>query len=316
MNINVFYKTLLKKIYEEGFVYEDLNRKGVKRKQISFVHFEHNFEDGFPLIGLKQCYPKMAFNEMKCFFNGYTNLKNLEENGVTFWRKDAFNYYKKLFPKSDITIEEFLERTMSQKWDWDESMAYYEYGDLGNIYSYQIRNFNNDVDQLSVILERLKKHPNATKNLITMWNPCDTNFCALSPCHTAFSFIVENLKDGTKGLRVHWSQGSVDTVLGLPSNILYYSFVCQVVAHYLNMKPLGIIGSLENVHLYDNSFDAVETLLERNVDTLQPVTIETNFPSREKSVDKFFEDLDYSQVHISNYKHLGRVDVEMLAYNK
>ena len=94
--IDKTYQELLHKIYYKGFEYEDPNRKGVTRKQIPYYNFEHDFEDGFPIIGLKQTYPKMAFNEMKAFMMGKTNLKDLEDLGVTFWRDDAYNYCKKL----------------------------------------------------------------------------------------------------------------------------------------------------------------------------------------------------------------------------
>ena len=98
---------------------------------------------------------------------------------------------------------------------------------------------------------------------------------------------------------------------------LYSSFVCYIFAHYLGMKPLGIIGNLSNVHLYDNSFSAVEEILESNYHDLESVTIETNLPKEWKNLDDYLRQLDYKQnIKINNYKHLGRFDVPMLAYNK
>ena len=312
--IDKTYQELLHKIYYKGFEYEDPNRKGVIRKQIPYYNFEHDFEDGFPIIGLKQTYPKMAFNEMKAFMMGKTNLKDLEGLGVTFWREDAYNYCKKLSPDYESTMDKFLYSVHEEHWRIN---PYYEFGDLGKIYSHQTRNWNGSVDQLNEVLERLKKEPNSTKNIVTMWNPSDLDDCALSPCHTRFSFIVENLKDGSKGLRVQWNQDSVDSFLGLPVNIMYYSFVCYIFAHYLGMKPLGIIGNLTNVHLYDNSFSAVEKILESNYHDLEPVKIETDLPKEWYNLDDYLRQLDYKQnIKINNYKHLGRFDVPMLAYNK
>lgn len=308
------YQELLHKTYHKGFKYEDPNRKGVIRKQISYYNFEHDFEDGFPIIGLKQTYPKMAFNEMKAFMMGKTNLKDLEDLGVTFWREDAYNFCKKLYPDYESTMDEFLYSVHEEHWRIN---PYYEFGDLGRIYSHQIRNWNGSIDQLNQVLERLKKEPNSTKNVVAMWNPSDLDNCALSPCHRDFEFIVENLKDGSKGLRVKWAQSSCDLFLGIPINIMYYSFVCYVFAHYLGMKPLGIIGNLSNVHLYDNSFSAVEKILDFNPDDLEPVIIETDLPKEWKNLDDYLSQLDYKQnIKINNYKHLGRFDVPMLAYNK
>ena len=349
--INKKYQELLHKIYYKGFEYSDPNRKGVIRKQISYYNFEHDFEDGFPIIGLKQTYPKMAFNEMKAFMMGVTNLRKIEDLGVTFWRDDAYNYYKSLAEGmcKPVDFDTFLDFTM--KGNIRDYFPNYTFGDLGKIYSHQIRNWNGAIDQLNEVLERLKKEPNSTKNIVTMWNPSDLDSCALSPCHTRFSFIVENLNwrqrnkiyeekgnwvtmDGENiekayndwfdtagipkyGLRVQWNQDSVDSFLGLPVNIMYYSFVCYVFAHYLGMKPLGIIGNLSNVHLYDNSFSAVEELLKFNPEDLQPIKIETDFTKEWYNLDDYLRQLDFAEnIKIKDYKHLGRFDVKMLSYSK
>jgi len=269
--INEKYHELLHKIYYKGFKYEDPNRKGVIRRQIPYYNLEHDFSDGFPIIGLKQTYPKMAFNEMKAFMMGKTNLKDLEDLGVTFWRDDAFNYYKA--NGGNLNFDSFLEQVLETDKNGKNFGQPSNIGDLGKIYSHQIRNWNGHVDQLRDVLDRLRNFPNSTKNIVTMWNPSDTDECCLTPCHRDFEFIVENLKNGNKGLRVKFTMSSVDTFLGLPINIIYYSFVCYVFAHYLGMKPLGIIGNLSNVHLYDNSFSAVEELLKFNPKDLEPISI-------------------------------------------
>lgn len=326
MNINKKYQELLSEVYYRGFEYEDPNRKGVIRKQIPYHTLEHKFSDGFPIIGLKQTYPKMAFNEMKAFMSGMTNLKQLEDLGVTFWRKDAYNYYLKLCQQDNwIPLEygEWLEEVKREvNWGTSGVKQRNAGGDLGKIYSHQIRNWNGRIDQLNEVLERLKIEPNSTKNLISMWNPSDMDSCALSACHTRFSLIVENLnwrrydESPKYGLTIQWNQDSVDTFLGLPINIQYYSFVCYVFANYLGMKPLGILGNLTNCHLYDNSFEAVKELLTFNPDKLEPIEVEFNLPESWTSLDDYLEQLDFNQVGVKNYYHLGKFNVEMLAYSK
>lgn len=350
MNINKQYKNLVEKVYKEGFSYEDPNRKGVIRKQISDYTFEHNFEDGYPAIGLKQTYPKMAFNEMLAFMRGYTNLSQLESLGVTFWRDDAFNYYKSKF-NDTVSFEEFMNLTNTLHWTFDDDMCYYAYGDLGKIYSHQIRSWNGALDQLDQVLERLKRTPTATKNIVTMWNPTDLEDCALSPCHTLFSFVTvplssydreklllpehyayyhSKVKNSEKdeyfdslnipkyGLKVLWDQFSCDLGLGIPVNIMYYADVCLVFAHYLNMKPIGIKGNLANVHLYDNSFNAVEEMLKRDLTEIDyPVEVELNLPKEWLCLDDYLDQLKYGEsIKLKNYKHLGRLDIKMLAYSK
>src|SRR5690606_23752111 len=116
-------------------------------------------------------------------------------------------------------------------------------------------------------------------------------------------------------LSIQWEQSSVDSFLGLPMNILYYSDVCYVFAHYLNMIPEGIIGNLSNIHLYDNSFSAVEEMLKRDETTLNKVEISANFPKEWLDLDDYLRQLDFnSNIKLLNYNHLGRLDVEMLAY--
>lgn len=268
------YKELIQEIYYNGFEYEDPNRKGVIRKQITSYRLEHNFKDGFPIIGLKQSYPRSAFNEMLLFMRGKTNIKDFHELKLFIWDKDEKNYNKG--------------------------------GDLGRIYPYQIRNFNGYFDQLNFVLERLKKEPHRTKNVVTMWNPCDMEECALTPCHRDFEFI----SDG-KNLTVQFTMSSVDSFLGLPMNLMYYSFVCLVFSHYLGLKPKGIIANLSNVHLYDNSFEAVEELLIRELDN--KVVCIVSVPPEWDNLDDYLNKLNFE---LNNYVHLGKLNVEMLAYDK
>lgn len=310
---NIYYE-LLYRTYYNGFEYEDPNRKGVTRLQIPYYNLEYSFSEGFPMISLKQVYPKMAFGELKSFLMGQNNVQDIEKQGVTFWRKDAYNYYLKKTQDTTTDYHKFLEKMQVR-----ELVGDFTAGDLGRIYPYQMRNWDNTLDQLQNVLERLRKEPNSTKNIVTMWNPKDHEDSALTPCHTRFSFIVENISDSKykHGLRVQWNQDSVDLFLGLPINIMYYSMMCYIIAGYLGMKPLGIIGNLSNIHLYNNALDATVELMGRNpYETRSPIVV-FDLPQEFKNLDDYLEQLDYNKtVSIHGYKHLGRLDVEMLAYNK
>lgn len=331
MNINVKYQNLLSEIMTKGFEYEDPNRRGVIRKQIPYYTLQHDFEEGFPIIGLKQTYPRMAFNEMKAFMLGKNTLRDLEKLGITFWRKDAYNFFMKN-SASSISFDEYMSML-------DNDILPYTTGTLGKIYPHQIRNWNDHIDQLDFVLDRLKDNPMTTKNIVTMWNPSDEHMQALTPCHTRFSFVVEKLPnkhygyiidfsndnppepigEGVPqyGLRIQWNQDSVDTFLGLPMNIMYYSFACHVFANYLGMKPLGIIGNLTNVHLYDNSFEAVNQLLTYDVSVLNDVHVYNKLPTIYNSLNDYLDQIDYvDHFKMFDYKHLGRHNVEMLPYSK
>lgn len=311
-SINHTYHNLLSKIMREGFEYEDPNRKGVMRKQITHYTIEHDFEkQGYPIIGLKQSYPKAALNEMLAFMLGENHIKDLWNRGIKFWDKDGFNYFKKQFP-------DVADKYSKEKWEAIISVfARHGYGNLGKIYPYQIRNWNGNVDQLNKVLQRLKKEPMSTKNIVTMWNPSDEEEMALTPCHTRFSFVVEKLKN-EYGLRIQWNQDSVDFFLGLPMNIMYYADACYVFAKYLNMRPLGIIGNLTNVHIYDNAYEASKSLLEKDPNSIPIPRMYFNYEDKvPENIDEYLKSIDYKKhFTLENYSHLGKYDVPMLPYNK
>lgn len=305
--IDIKYKELLTKIDKEGFEYNDPNRYGVKRKQIPFYTLVHEFKDGFPIIGLKKSFPKAALGEFKAFMLGKTKLKELKELGVNFWDKDGLNFHKRKFPNSTITRDRFDELIGTLDYLGNE------FGELGKIYPYQIRKWNGKLDQLKVTLNRLKHEPHTTKNIITMWNPSDWKDAALSSCHTRFSFVVEKGEDKNK-LWIQWTQDSVDTFLGLPMNILYYSFACYVFAEFLGMEAKGIKGDLYNVHIYDNTYSKVKELIKKDANETKNASLFINLQEH-VDIDKFIDSIKYnSNISINDYNHLGRLDAEMLAY--
>lgn len=360
-NINNTYRNLLDKILTNGQVYEDPNRKGVLRKQIPSAVIQYNLVNGYPIIGIKQTYPKAAFNEMKAFTMGITTLKGLHELGIKFWDQDAFNYFKRTEVAINVSRRpghtEIIEITDDPKFKnyFFDAVAFGAIeGDLGKIYSYQMRKWGGYFDQLDNVLERLKVSPRSTKNVVTMWNPAEADECALTPCHRDFEFLVEGLNvyerktwalnnfsegwcadayDNVKEsewsthldkfntpkykLSIKWNQHSVDTFLGLPMNIMYYADMVYTFAHYLNMVPGRIEGHLTNVHLYDNTWDKAKDVLNRSTGvTFEPVHIETSFPHHWENLDDYLRQLDFdTNIKLTGYKHLGRVDAEMLPYS-
>lgn len=333
-SINNTYQQLLKDIISRGYVYEDPNRKGVKRTQVSDYRFVHNFEkDGFPIITLREIYYKGAIGEFVSFMNGENNVEDLIKNKVNFWFKDARNYFNKKF-KKNLTEQEHKEGVLSGK---------RAYGDLGKIYPYQMRSWNGNIDQISRLVKTLKTNPMATKKTVTMWNPADMEETSLSACHWSFEALTEVLSikqrenylkktdvlsydsyiEDTKfknrsiqldelgvpkyGLNIKWHQHSVDTYLGLPSNIIYYSLMCVVLAAEANMVPMGIIADLSNVHIYDNAISATYELLKRNPNK-QPL------PSLRYSGN--IDNLTIDCFEVLNYEADPNIKVEMLAYSK
>ena len=298
--IDVEYHKLLNKILQEGYTYEDPNRKGVNRIEIPSYTFRHEFKDGFPAINTKKLHYKNVVTELIWFLRGDTNIKYLVDNGCNIWNKDAYNYYlKQAEGQSEKVILTFKE------WLKEIKNGEYFLGDLGPVYGEQWRNIkqpiyeygnyvaHNRLDQISNLIKGLKEKPLGTQHVVNSWNVGDLEDMALQPCHYGFQIVVrllsleekENIcknlgatwdlpfteKIATKwnvpkyGFELHWSQRSVDTFLGLPYNIASYATLALILEKITGHKALGIQGDLKKVHLYDNSLDAVKEQLSRNV---------------------------------------------------
>lgn len=365
------YHKLLETIFQQGRWYDDPNRKGVKRLQIPHYTLEHNFSDGFPALTTKKAYFVPAVGELLSFLRGDSNINQLKANGVNFWHKDAYNFYKRLCEKDNwesLNFEDWLEEA-TRKIVWPESAIKHRHaaGQLGKIYPYQMRSWSGEIDQITNLIKTLKENPMATKKTVTMWNPSDLEDSALSACHFMFQALVEPLtleekeevfleQGGSLGeldwisqssnyeeeltkdigisysLKIKFSIHSSDVFLGLPTNVLYYSTLCYLFAELCNMKPLGIIADLSNVHLYDNQIEVAKEQLKRDTDKYNSPSLKISNHA-ETYIHKFNGggDIDYGYYNnfdnlisalsvddfeLKNYESYPALKVEMLSYDK
>lgn len=326
MNPTQNYHELLHKILEDGYVYEDPNRKDVFRKQINRYEMSFDLTDTLPILTTKKVYWKKAIGELLVFLSGKTDIQALQEKGVGFWSKDLDNFNKrKQTPNSN---------------------------DLGKIYPYQMRNFGGEYDQIKELIKTLRGNPMATKKLVTMWNPIDNHplKSALSPCHWSFECLVRPLSmkeqftylyDYNKvasneeemlayynvpqhELSLKFNMGSSDVFLGLPINLVYYGALCHLLSGLLNFKVGELHASLTNVHLYDNAIGVAKTQLTRDSNWFsQPYF---TFSSKAKKLfkdfrvgvltfDEFLLSLNIEDFEIEDYKSFEPLKAEMLAYN-
>ena len=300
--IDKTYHHLLQTILDDGFKYEDPNRKGINRIQIPSYQIKHDFKDGFPAITTKQLYWKGVVGELLWILRGEQNIKYLVDNNINIWNKDGLNYANSgaLGEGPEMNMETFLFEVENSNYPGD-------IGDLGRVYGAQLRNWRgssevdngpefNTVDQFVELINTLKTNPMATKKTVTFWNPAEKNQCALTPCHWSFEILVEPLSDkvisdNALKLAIHtsknkrrsaditwaftqtpkyqftlkWHQHSVDVFLGLNFNISSYALLAQIIGKMTNMIPKGIIGDLSNVHIYEPHVDAVKEQLSRDV---------------------------------------------------
>lgn len=209
------YHNLLERILQEGYTYEDPNRKGVNRIEIPSYTFRHDFKDGFPAITTKKLNYKSVVTELIWFLRGDTNIKYLVDNGCNIWNKDAYNYYLKRYNSKKgeglFTFEEFVNYIKNR--DKNHPVI----GDLGPVYGAQWRKWNTKQsvvvghngsynefgtiikDQISNLIKGFKEKPLATDHIVNAWNVGDLKDMALPPCHYGFQIVVRPLTIDERG---------------------------------------------------------------------------------------------------------------------
>lgn len=345
--IDVEYHNLLNKILQEGYTYEDPNRKGISRIEIPSYTFRHEFKDGFPAISTKKLHYKNVVTELLWFLRGDTNIKYLVDNGCNIWNKDAYNYYLKLCKLEDskpwLDKESFISHI-------DPNHPYfidYHTGDLGKVYGHYWRDYDG-FDQIKDVIDKMINTPMSSEVILTARNPNDKDNQALPCCHYGFQIVMRpltlkergdlntvnrlrseqalnDLNIPKYGFELHWNQRSCDLFLGIPYNIASYATLALILEKITGHKALAIQGDLKKVHLYDNSLDAVKEQLSRDVN--QYSKCEMTFHGEEGTTmfdhykDPFRKDIDLNRLfntfrpstfRLYNYESYPAINVEML----
>lgn len=311
--IDETYRELLKEVMygNNSYTYEDANRKGVFRREISSYTLKHNLiKDGFPLITTKEINFNNILVELLWFISGNTNIKYLHDNNCHIWDSDGYNYYKKikeiLSPNTpNMPFKEWKENSQSEHIYWD----------LGRIYGHYWRNFNG-VDQLKDLVHNMKNSPYSSELLVVARNPADRDRQCLPSCHYGYQIIcyplsteqrleifkqeysnrdlgdfapkggmevqsvrhqinnrLNNAKIPEVGFELHWNQRSSDLFLGIPYNIASYALLSLILERLTGLKAVGIQGNLSKVHIYDNALEASTEQIGRDTDKYPPPTI-------------------------------------------
>ena len=229
------YHDLVKHVLANGNQKGD--RTGTGTLSVFGYQMRFDLSEGFPMVTTKKLHLKSIIYELLWFLNGDTNIKYLQENGVKIWD------------------------------EWAD-----ENGDLGPVYGYQWRNWNGDeIDQITELIETLKKNPNSRRMLVSAWNPSvlpDTSKsfaenvangkAALPPCHAFFQFYVA---DGKLSCQLY--QRSADIFLGVPFNIASYALLTMMIAQVCDLKPGDFIHTFGDAHIYNNHIEQLELQLSR-----------------------------------------------------
>ncbi|WP_428524300.1 thymidylate synthase [Roseibium sp.] len=229
------YHDLLSKILDDGVDRGD--RTGTGTRSVFGHQMRFDLSEGFPLVTTKKLHLRSIIHELLWFVAGDTNIAYLKENGVKIWD------------------------------DWAD-----ENGDLGPVYGYQWRSWpapdGRSIDQISNVLEMIRKSPESRRLIVSAWNPALVDEMALPPCHALFQFYVA---DGKLSCQLY--QRSADVFLGVPFNIASYALLTMMIAQVTGLKPGDFVHTLGDAHLYSNHFDQAREQLTRTPRALPEMKI-------------------------------------------
>lgn len=322
-NVDSQYLNLVNRIINEGV--EKDTRAG-KTRSIFGVQLRFNLKEGLPMLTTKKMFAKGVIHELLWFLKGDTNIKYLVDNGVHIWDDDAYRYYRDTIKGPELTKEKFIENVLKgEKYVWAEehngwsdeyypvpsygSTHIYRYGDLGSVYGKQWRNFGG-VDQIKEVIEKLRNNPDDRRIMISAWNVGEIKDMALPPCHYCCQFYTKKLENGKRELSCMWNQRSVDTLLGLPFNILSYAILTHIIAQCADMEVGELIFNGGDVHVYENQIEEYERSQKNNnphMYALPKLIIKPMIIGRSDSeittVDKTdIDSFEYSDFEIVGYK--------------
>ena len=235
------YLDLLQFIIEHGV--EKNDRTGTGTLSTFGYQLRFNLEDGFPLLTTKKLHVRSIIHELLWFIRGDTNIKYLNDHGVTIWD------------------------------EWADAD-----GELGPVYGGQWRSWpagdGRQIDQLSNVIDTIKSDPDSRRLLVCSWNVADIPKMALPPCHCLFQFYVANGR-----LSCQLYQRSADVFLGVPFNISSYALLTLMIAQVTSLLPGEFIHTFGDVHLYSNHLEQAELQLTRTPKSMPNMALNKDVPS-------------------------------------
>lgn len=235
------YLDLMRDILENGTRKTDRTGTGTLSVFGRQMHFD--LAKGFPLVTTKKVHLKSIIYELLWFLRGDTNIKYLNDHGVTIWD------------------------------EWAD-----ERGELGPVYGSQWRSWpapdGQHIDQIAKVIQQIREKPDSRRHMVTAWNPAEVDKMALPPCHALFQFYVA---EGRLSCQLY--QRSADYFLGVPFNIASYALLTHMVAQQCDLQPGTFVWTGGDVHLYLNHLDQVNLQLSRQPLDLPTLNIRRRPPT-------------------------------------
>ncbi len=219
------YLDFLRHILDNGI--EKRDRTGTGTRSIFGYQMRFDLAAGFPLVTTKRLHVKSIIHELLWFLQGDTNVRSLQQRGVSIWD------------------------------EWAD-----ENGDLGPVYGHQWRSWTaaggRTIDQIQDVLQQIRTDPDSRRLIVSAWNVGDLPRMALPPCHVLFQFYVSAGR-----LSCQLYQRSADVFLGVPFNIASYSLLTLMMAQVTGLQPGEFIHTFGDAHLYANHLEQARTQLQR-----------------------------------------------------
>jgi thymidylate synthase len=259
------YLDLLQHILNNGNNKPD--RTGTGTLSVFGYQMRFDLSQGFPLLTTKRLHVKSVIYELLWFLRGEENISYLREHGVTIWD------------------------------EWADTA-----GDLGPVYGVQWRKWKtpegNVIDQISQVIDQIKKEPYSRRLIVNAWNVGDIEKMALPPCHLLFQFYVADGK-----LSCQFYQRSADVFLGVPFNIASYALLTMMVAQVCNLQPGELIQNMGDTHLYMNHISQAKIQLTRQPYPLPLIVLNPG-------VSSIF-DFKYEDFELKNYRYHPHIKAEI-----
>jgi thymidylate synthase len=229
------YLDLMRHVLAHG--HEKSDRTGTGTRSVFGHQMRFDLAAGFPLLTTKKLHTRSIIHELLWFLRGETNIKYLKDNGVSIWD------------------------------EWADGN-----GDLGPVYGHQWRHWpdrnGGEIDQITQLIDNLKKNPDSRRHIVSAWNPADIPQMKLPPCHALFQFYVA---DGKLSCQLY--QRSADIFLGVPFNIASYALFTLMVAQVCGYRPGEFIWTGGDCHLYSNHMEQTRLQLSRELRALPTMTL-------------------------------------------
>jgi thymidylate synthase len=223
--VDTQYEDLLRLVLATGTHKDD--RTGTGTRSVFGHQLRYDLSAGFPLITTKRVHFRSVAYELLWFLRGDSNVRWLQEHGVTIWD------------------------------EWADAD-----GELGPVYGVQWRSWptpdGRHIDQISNLLEQLRSNPDSRRLIVSAWNVGELANMALPPCHAFFQFYVA---DGRLSCQLY--QRSADLFLGVPFNLASYALLTHMVAQQVGLEPGEFVWTGGDCHIYDNHVEQVHEQLSR-----------------------------------------------------